>query len=72
MDILPQHPETAFTTGNTLTVALIVRGLERALELGGRALGESNVLVVGASGDGGCSAIRKRCGCQAISSRGAK
>jgi len=53
MDILPPHRETAFTTGNTLTVALIVRGLERALELGARALGESNVLIVGASGDVG-------------------
>ena len=58
MDILPQHPETAFTTGNTLTVALIVRGLERALELGGRTLGESNVLIVGASGDVGSGCAR--------------
>ncbi len=32
-DLLPSHPETAFTTGNTLTVALIVRGVERALEI---------------------------------------
>ncbi len=58
MDILPQHPETAFTTGNTLTVALIVRGIERALDLGGRELGESNVLVVGASGDVGSGCAR--------------
>src|SRR5579863_1086963 len=58
MDILPQHPETAFTTGNTLTVALIVRGLERALELGARALGESNVLIIGASGDVGSGCAR--------------
>ncbi len=58
MDILPHHPETAFTTGNTLTVALIVRGLERALDLGGRELGESNVLIVGASGDVGSGCAR--------------
>src|SRR5580704_5974015 len=42
-DLLPSHPETAFTTGNTLTVALIIRGVERALELAGRALSESNI-----------------------------
>jgi len=58
MDILPQHPETAFTTGNTLTVALIIRGLERALEFAGRTLGESNVLIVGASGDVGSGCAR--------------
>ncbi len=58
MDILPAHPETAFTTGNTLTVALIVRGIERALDLGGRELRESNVLIVGASGDVGSGCAR--------------
>ena len=58
MDILPRHPETAFTTGNTLTVALIVRGIERALDLGGRELSESNVLIVGASGDVGSGCAR--------------
>jgi fatty aldehyde-generating acyl-ACP reductase len=57
-DLLPSHPETAFTTGNTLTVALIVRGVERALELAGRDLRESNVLIVGASGDVGSGCAR--------------
>jgi fatty aldehyde-generating acyl-ACP reductase len=57
-DLLPSHPETAFTTGNTLTVALIVRGVERALALAGRDLGESNVLIVGASGDVGSGCAR--------------
>jgi fatty aldehyde-generating acyl-ACP reductase len=57
-DLLPAHPETAFTTGNTLTVALIVRGVERALELAGRDLRESNLLIVGASGDVGSGCAR--------------
>jgi len=57
-DLLPSHPETTFTTGNTLTVALIVRGVERALALAGREPGESNVLIVGASGDVGSGCAR--------------
>jgi fatty aldehyde-generating acyl-ACP reductase len=57
-DLLPSHPETAFTTGNTLTVALIVKGVERALALAGRDLGEANVLIVGASGDVGSGCAR--------------
>lgn len=58
MDILPPHPRTAFTTGNTLTVALIVRGIERALERAGRELRDANVLIVGASGDVGSGCAR--------------
>jgi predicted amino acid dehydrogenase len=57
-DLLPSHPETAFTTGNTLTAALIVRGVERALALAGRDLGESNILIIGASGDVGSGCAR--------------
>jgi fatty aldehyde-generating acyl-ACP reductase len=57
-DLLPSHPETAFTTGNTLTVALIVRGVERALALAGRDLGESSLLIIGASGDVGSGCAR--------------
>jgi fatty aldehyde-generating acyl-ACP reductase len=57
-DLLPSHPGTAFTTGNTLTVALIVKAVERALALAGRDLGESNVLIVGASGDVGSGCAR--------------
>jgi fatty aldehyde-generating acyl-ACP reductase len=57
-DLLPSHPETAFTTGNTLTVALIVKGVERALALAGRDLGESKVLIIGASGDVGSGCAR--------------
>jgi fatty aldehyde-generating acyl-ACP reductase len=57
-DLLPSHPDTVFTTGNTLTVALIVKGVERALELAGRDLGESNILIIGASGDVGSGCAR--------------
>jgi len=53
LDLLPQHPATAFTTGNTLTVALIIRGMERATEVAGRCLGTSSLLIIGASGDVG-------------------
>ena len=49
---------TQFTTGNTMTVALIVRGVERALSLAGRRLEESAVLVVGATGDVGSGCAR--------------
>jgi len=57
-DLLPSHSKTAFTTGNTLTVALIVKGIERALELAGRDTSESDVLIVGASGDVGSGCAR--------------
>ncbi len=57
-DRLPFHPGTAFTTGNTLTVALIVRGMERALALAGRDPSESNILIIGASGDVGSGCAR--------------
>ena len=57
-DILSCYPDTAFTTGNTLTVALIVKGVERALELADRNLRESTVLIIGASGDVGSGCAR--------------
>jgi len=53
LDLLPQQAGTAFTTGNTLTVAFIVRGMERAAELAGRDLRDASLLIVGASGDVG-------------------
>lgn len=58
LDLLPQHSATAFTTGNTLTVALIIQGMERAAELAGRPLSESNLLIIGASGDVGSGCAR--------------
>jgi fatty aldehyde-generating acyl-ACP reductase len=58
LDLLPQHPATAFTTGNTLTVALIIRGMERAAELAGRSIEDASLLVIGASGDVGSGCAR--------------
>lgn len=57
-ELLPSTSATAFTTGNTLTVALILRGVERALELAGRDLSRANVLIVGATGDVGSGCAR--------------
>jgi len=53
LDLLPQHPGTSFTTGNTLTVALILRGMERAVDIAGRSLRTASLLIIGASGDVG-------------------
>jgi fatty aldehyde-generating acyl-ACP reductase len=57
-DLLPPHAGMSFTTGNTLTVALIMRGIERAVMLSGRELSDLSVLVVGASGDVGSGCAR--------------
>jgi predicted amino acid dehydrogenase len=56
LDGLPEA--TQFTTGNTMTVALIVRGIERALSIAGRSLEESTVLIIGATGDVGSGCAR--------------
>jgi fatty aldehyde-generating acyl-ACP reductase len=58
MELLPQHPGTAFTTGNTLTVALIVQGMERAAKLAGRCFRDASLLIIGASGDVGSGCAR--------------
>jgi fatty aldehyde-generating acyl-ACP reductase len=58
LDLLPQHSTTAFTTGNTLTVALIVRGMERAAKLAGHSFKDCNLLIIGASGDVGSGCAR--------------
>lgn len=57
-DRLPANRSTVFTTGNTLTVAFIVRGIERACELTGRSLRKSTLLIVGATGDVGSGCAR--------------
>jgi fatty aldehyde-generating acyl-ACP reductase len=57
-DLLPPHMGISFTTGNTLTAALILRGIERAVMLSGRELRELRVLIVGASGDVGSACAR--------------
>ncbi len=43
--------ETKFTTGNTLTAAYIVKGIEKAVGYHDINLKESNILVIGATGD---------------------
>jgi predicted amino acid dehydrogenase len=42
---------TSFSTGNTLTAAYIVKGIEKASDLLGFNLKNSNVLIIGATGD---------------------
>ena len=56
VDGLPEPAQ--FTTGNTMTVALIIRGIERALSIAGRSLEESAVLIIGATGDVGSGCAR--------------
>lgn len=58
-DRLPtDRRETVFTTGNTLTVGLIVQGIEKMCALEGRDLGRSTLLIVGATGDVGSGCAR--------------
>lgn len=58
VDLLPTHEEVAFTTGNTLTVAYIVKAVERAVALAGRPLDTQRVLILGATGDVGSGCAR--------------
>jgi fatty aldehyde-generating acyl-ACP reductase len=57
-DQLPERHDTVFTTGNTLTVAFIVQGIEKMCALEGRDLESSTLLVVGATGDVGSGCAR--------------
>ncbi len=57
-DQLPERHDTVFTTGNTLTVALIVQGIEKMCALEGRDLQSSTLLIVGATGDVGSGCAR--------------
>jgi predicted amino acid dehydrogenase len=57
-DQLPERRDTAFTTGNTLTVAFIVQGIEKMCALQGRDLQRSTLLIVGATGDVGSGCAR--------------
>jgi fatty aldehyde-generating acyl-ACP reductase len=43
--------ETKFTTGNSLTAAFIVKGIEKAAARLDLSLAQSNVLIIGATGD---------------------
>jgi fatty aldehyde-generating acyl-ACP reductase len=58
VELLPSHEQVAFTTGNTLTVAYIVKAIERAASLAGRCLASRSVLVLGATGDVGSGCAR--------------
>jgi len=57
-DALPKGQHTVFTTGNALTVAFIVQGIEKMCALQGRNLRRSTLLVVGATGDVGSGCVR--------------
>jgi fatty aldehyde-generating acyl-ACP reductase len=58
VDLLPNHEEVTFTTGNTLTVAYIVKAVERASALAGRSLRSQRILILGATGDVGSGCAR--------------
>jgi fatty aldehyde-generating acyl-ACP reductase len=57
-DLLPNKRGTIFTTGNTLTVAFIVQGIQKMCALQGRAISEATLLIVGATGDVGSGCAR--------------
>ncbi len=57
-DQLPLGRNTAFTTGNTLTVGFIVQGLLQMCALEGRELSGATLLIVGATGDVGSGCAR--------------
>src|SRR6202158_1363478 len=57
-DQLPERRGTVFTTGNTLTVAFIVQGIQKMCALEGRNLRRSTLLIVGATGDVGTGCAR--------------
>src|SRR6267378_628996 len=57
-DQLPERNDTVFTTGNTLTVAFIVQGIQKMCALEGRNLRRSTLLIVGATGDVGSGCVR--------------
>jgi fatty aldehyde-generating acyl-ACP reductase len=57
-DQLRQRYGTVFTTGNTLTVAFIVQGIQKMCALDGRSTESSTLLIVGATGDVGSGCVR--------------
>jgi fatty aldehyde-generating acyl-ACP reductase len=57
-DHLPDKGSTVFTTGNTLTVALIVQGIRKMCALERRDLSAATLLIVGATGDVGSGCAR--------------
>jgi fatty aldehyde-generating acyl-ACP reductase len=57
-DQLPNRHGTVFTTGNTLTVAFIVQGIQKMCALENRNIRKSTLLIVGATGDVGSGCAR--------------
>ena len=57
-DQLPEKTDTVFTTGNTLTVAFIVRGIRKMCALERRDISWSTLLIIGATGDVGSGCAR--------------
>src|ERR1700704_3757150 len=57
-DQLPDRHDTVFTTGNTLTVAFIVQGIQKMCALENRNIRKSTLLIVGATGDVGSGCAR--------------
>src|SRR6266704_293728 len=57
-DQLPERHDTVFTTGNTLTVAFIVQGIQKMCALEGRNLQRATLLIAGATGDVGSGCAR--------------
>jgi fatty aldehyde-generating acyl-ACP reductase len=57
-DQLPERRDTVFTTGNTLTVGLIVQGIRKMCAIEGRDVRQSTLLIVGATGDVGSGCAR--------------
>jgi fatty aldehyde-generating acyl-ACP reductase len=57
-DQLPERRDTVFTTGNTLTVAFVVQGIQKMCAMEGRDLQRSTLLIVGATGDVGSGCAR--------------
>ncbi len=57
-DQLPDRDDTVFTTGNTLTVAFIVQGIQKMCALENRNIRKSTLLIVGATGDVGSGCAR--------------
>ena len=57
-DQLPHKHNTVFTTGNSLTVAFIVQGIQKMCDLQGRDLSRATLLIVGATGDVGSGCAR--------------
>jgi len=58
LDQLPARHNTVFTTGNTLTVGFIVKGIRKMCALEERDLRRSTLLIVGATGDVGSGCAR--------------